>query len=308
MVNRLQARVAAVVAAVALPLAIGACGGGGETRSDEPGASRSRADEVTDKDFDRKNFSNGATVDNKWNPLPPGAQYIFEGRSNRGQGRRPHRVIFTVTDLTKMINGVRTRVLWDRDINGGELLEGELAFHAQDDDGNVWNLGEYPEEYERGEPVRAPDTWIAGLDGARAGILMRASPRVGTPSYLQGRAPRIDFADRARVLKTGERDCVPLGCFEDVLVTDETNPLEPNDGHQRKYYAAGVGNIRAANGPGGKERETLVLVKVRRLSRRALAAVRRQALKLDKRAYAVRKSLYGRTPPAQRTIAGRPAP
>ena len=29
-------------------------------------------------------------------------------------------------------------------------MEGELTFHAQDDEGKVWNFGEYPEEYDDG--------------------------------------------------------------------------------------------------------------------------------------------------------------
>ena len=37
----------------------------------------------------------------------PGIQYVFEGAANRGHGREPHRVITTVTDLTKVIDGVR---------------------------------------------------------------------------------------------------------------------------------------------------------------------------------------------------------
>ena len=84
----------------------------------------------------------------------PGTQFVFEGRSNRGLGRRPHRVIFTVTGLTKKIDGVDAVVLFDRDINRGKLLEAEITFFAQDDDGNVWNFGEYPEEYDAGRLVR----------------------------------------------------------------------------------------------------------------------------------------------------------
>jgi hypothetical protein len=280
------------VASVYLVVALGACGGdgGGNTKA------------ATEKDFDPHNFSNGANVDNKWNPLPPGTQFIFEGRSNRGRGRLPHRVVFTVTDLTKVIDGVRTRVLWDRDYNGGKLLEGELAFHAQDDDGNVWNLGEYPEEYdEQGRLEGAPDTWIAGLDGAKAGVLMRADPKVGTPSYHQGLVPAIKFADRATIYKTGQKNCVPHGCYDNVLVTDETNPVEPADGHQFKYCAPGVGNIRAAPGADGKEREVLVLVEVKHLGPAALAKVREGARKLDKRAYRSRRDLYRHTPPVEQS-------
>ena len=244
-------------------------------------------------------FSDPTRIDNTWLPLAAGTQFVLEGRANRGQGRLPHRVVFTVTDLTKVIDGVRTRVLWDRDFQAGRLEEGELTFHAQDDDGNVWNFGEYPEEYEGGRLVGAPDAWIAGLARARPGILMPAAPRLGTPSYLQGWAPAIHFADRARVFRTGRRSCVPLGCYANVLVVDEWTPAEPG-AHQRKYYAPGVGNIRVG-AAGGSERESLVLVEVRHLGPGALAAVRRAALRLDRRAYRVRGRLYGHTPPAEQS-------
>ena len=41
---------------------------------------------------------------------------------------------------------------------------------------------------------------------------------------------------------------MPTGCYDDVLITDETNPDEPGDGHQLKYYAPDIGNIQAAPG------------------------------------------------------------
>lgn len=299
---RVQRTTAAwAVAALSMTGVLSACGGDDKTSTEDaarPEPARPAATQATHRDFDATNFTDSTRIDNPWNPLVPGTQFIYEGESDRGQGRRPHRVIFTVTDLTKVIDGVRTVVLWDRDINDGRLLEGELAFHAQDDDGNVWNMGEYPEEYDDGK-IEAPDTWLSGLAGARAGIMMRREPRVGTSSYLQGWAPKIEFSDRARVFQEGRRDCVPVRCYSDVLVTDETNPLEPNDGHQRKFYAQGVGNIRAAP-HGGKEKEVLVLTQVRRLDAAELAEARREALKLDRRAYRVRGDLYGRTPPAER--------
>jgi hypothetical protein len=289
----------ATVLGAATAVALAACGSdAGKDAAKERGPNARAASDATERDFDPRNFSEPTRIDNRWSPLEPGTRYVYEGRANRGRGRLPHRVVFTVTDLTKVINGVRSVVLWDRDFNGGRLSEGELAFHAQDDDGNIWNMGEYPEEYEGGLVQGAPDTWIAGLAGARAGILMRGAPRPGTSSYLQGWAPAIEFSDRAKVHRTGARDCVPVGCFRDVLVTDETNPLEPADGHQRKYYARGVGNIRAAP-VGGREKEVLVLTRVIRLSRAQMAAVRREALKLDRRGYATSPRVYGRTPRAQ---------
>jgi hypothetical protein len=276
----------------ALPLTLSACGG--EENSEAATTS-------TEKDFDRGNFSNSTTIDNKWSPLVPGTQFIYEGRSNRGHGRRAHRVVFTVTDLTKEIDGVQSVVLWDQDINAGELLEGELALFAQDDDGNLWNMGEFPAEFdENGKFEGAPDTWVSGLDGAQAGILMRGNPQPGTPSYHQGLAPKIGFQDVAKVTKTDQRNCVPTDCYEDVLVTDETNPTEPDDGHQLKYYAPDVGNIRAAPGVGGKEKEVLVLVAVNKLTPQKLAHARNQALALEKRAYKT-DTPWARTKPAERS-------
>jgi hypothetical protein len=298
-IRPLRAGFAAGASIVALSL--GACGGEENSSAAKLDAkSMVNLSRVTDKDYDATKFSNPTKIDNKWFSLPAGTQFVYQGRSNRGRGQLPHHVIFTVTDLTKVIDGVRTRVLWDRDINAGKLLEGELAFFAQDDDGNVWAFGEYPEEYEAdGAFAGAPDTWIPGRVDARAGLHMRAQPRPNTPSYLQGWAPSIEFSDTAKVLKTGQRACVPTGCYRNVLVTDETNPTQPEDGHQLKYYAPGVGNIQAAPGVGGKEREVLELIAVRRLGAKALAKVRTEALKLDKRAYRAAK-VYRRTPPAQR--------
>jgi hypothetical protein len=296
-------RTAALLAAALVPAGVLAACGAKDTRTSTTpstvAAGAPRAHTVApamDADFDRNNFTHSTRVDNPWTPLRPGMQYVFEGAANRGHGRRPHQVITTVTDLTKVIDAVRAVVIWERDINAGRLLEGELAFQAEDDDGNVWNLGEYPEEY-AGRRVEAPDTWIAGIAGARSGIMMRAAPRPGTPSYRQGFAPAIEFADRATVLRTGLRDCVPIRCFSNVLLTDETNPNEPADGHQRKYYAAGIGPIRAAP-VGGREREVLVLTRIVRLDPAEIAAVRRRALGLDRRAYSVSRRVYGRTPPA----------
>lgn len=289
---------AVTVAAMLVSVALAACGTSGATTAPAATATTRSPRAITENDFDPRNFPAAPKVDNRWYPLVPGTQFVMEGRANRGHGRLPHRVVTTVTDLTKVINGVRTVVIWDRDINEGQLEESELAFQAQDNDGNVWLLGEYPEVYEDGKLQGAEDTWIAGLQGARPGVLMRANPRAGTPSYLEGFAPKIEFQDRAKVSKTGIRNCVPLSCYKDVLLIDEWNPLEAGDAHQLKSYAPGVGNIRvgAINDP---EAEELVLVKVRHLSGDDLAELRSQALQLDARAYVVRKDLYRHTPPAQ---------
>jgi hypothetical protein len=247
--------------------------------------------------FDPANFPNPPKIDNQWNPLAPGMQFILAGEADRGGGLLPHRVVSTVTDLTKVINGVRAVVIVEKDINEGDLEEAELAFQAQDNAGNLWNLGEYPEEYNEGKFTGAPDVWISGLGKAEPGNLMLADPQLGTPEYLQGWSPDIDFLDCAKVSKMQQRTCVPVGCYENVMIIDERSPLEPESGHQLKYYAPGVGTVRVG-AIGDPEGETLVLAEASQLSPQDLAKVRQEALKLEKNAYKVKK-VYRQTQPAE---------
>jgi len=71
--------------------------------------------------------SNPTAINNRFLPMPAGLQMTLEGRANRGGGPLPHKVVFTVTGLTKVINGVQTVVVYDIDENEGQLQEAELA-------------------------------------------------------------------------------------------------------------------------------------------------------------------------------------
>lgn len=316
-------KTAALIVAVGLPLVVGACGsddnrrpvsastgnavtsgtaGAGGSATPGPTATSSRPPaapvrHATEKDYDRTNFSNPTNVTNPWYPLRPGKQLVYEGSSFVDGEKLAHRVVFTVTDLTKVIDGVRNVVAWELDYTDGELVEAELALFAQDDDGNVWHFGQYPEEYDNGKFDKAP-AWIHGLRGAKAGIAMRAAPTPRTPDYAQGWGPEVNWTDRARVYRVGLRNCVPAGCYNNVLVIDEYNREDPG-AHQLKYYARGVGNIRVGFAGNDPDREVLVLTKVAQLGPAALAKVRQEALKLEKHAYVISKNVYARTPRAQ---------
>jgi hypothetical protein len=236
--------------------------------------------------FASARFSHPRRIDNPWSPLVPGTQYVLTGQSNPGPGILPHEVVFTVTDVVKEINGIECVALWDRDFENGALAEAELAFFAQDDDGNLWMMGEYPEEYDptSGEFQGAPSTWIAGLDGAEPGTLMLANPVNGTGWYLQARVESIRFLDCGRVFKTKQKDCVPIGCFDNVLIIDERGPIEQNSGHQRKSYARGVGNIRV-DFVGDTQGEVLVQTRRKQLSAAEMAEARAEVLRLDGRGF-----------------------
>jgi hypothetical protein len=275
---------AVVLTSLLVTLSAAACG----TQSTQNGSEQTKAEPLTGsaEDFERARFDDSGHIDNKWLPLSPGTQLVYEGSAIVDEeGRQSRRVVTTVTDLTKVIDGVRTLVIWERDFTAGKLSEPELAFFAQDNAGNVWLVGEYPEEYEDGKFDKAP-AWISGQKGARAGITMPAEPRLGAPDYAQGYAPPpVDFDDRARVYKVGQKTCVPVDCYENVLVTEEFNPSEPG-AYQLKYYAPEVGNVRVGwRGEKEQERETLELVDYRHLSPEAMAKVRQAAMEMDRRAY-----------------------
>jgi hypothetical protein len=244
--------------------------------------------------FNRRDFPDSPRIDNRYLPMRPGTQLILEGAVDGV----PHRVVFTVTDLKKEMAGVNTLVIWDTDESDGELVESELSFFAQDEDGNVWNLGEYPEEFENGEFAGAPSTWITGEEDAQAGIHMAGATHVSSRLYVQGFAPEIDFLDCARVVQKYQRVCVTAGCFDGVLITNEQNILDPEGGIQSKYHAPRVGIVQIgvvepASG------ETLQLVDIVRLDRDALREVRQEALRLDRRGFRNSK-VYRATEPAER--------
>ena len=237
-------------------------------------------------------FSRPLDVTNPMFPLLAGTQFTYQGTIVEGGESKPHSVVFTVTDLWKEVDHVRTVVALDQDFLQGTLQEQELAFFAQDDAGNVWNFGEYPEEYDNGKFTGAPSTWIRGTKGTYGGMHMLGSPAIGS-QYQEGFVPAIQFDDVSRVARTGQATCVPAGCYRGVLVVDETSPNDPTSGHQIKYYAPRTGLVRVG-ARGGDSQEFLTLTAVRHLDAAAIARVRAEALAMDGRAYRVSK-VYGAT-------------
>lgn len=249
--------------------------------------------------YNADKFSTPLRIDNKWLPLRPGTQLTLQGVSKVTGRLLGHTVTTTITDLTKVVNGVKSRVIYEVDRAHKQKAEAELAFFAQDDKGRVWNLGEYPEEYEDGEFVGAPSTWIAGLNGAEAGIHMLGSPHPTEKHYLQGLAEDVEFLDCAKVIAKDAQVSVPAGDFSQVLVTDEISPFDgPDAGSQQKYHAAGVGVVHVGfkDDPQG---ELLDLVKVTKLSKAEMRTIRKKAMRLERHGLATHE-LYCQTPKAKR--------
>lgn len=234
--------------------------------------------------FDAKNFGETSLAANKWFPLTPGYQSVREGGLDRGHRRLTHRRVYTVTNVTKEVAGVRAILVLDQDIDGGEVAEQALDFVAEDRQGNVWYLGSYTETYEGGEYVNATDGWLAAVRGARPGVLMLASPVVGSPKYSQATVPGEGSAS-AKVSKTGQKKCVPFKCFTDVLVIQE--------GGENVSYAPGVGSIKTEPRHKGGENETEGLVNLTQLTPQGLEEFNSEAIKLDEHARKTTERVFG---------------
>jgi hypothetical protein len=260
-------------------------------------------------DFDSAVFEPPTEIDNKFFPLAPGTQFTFVGQAGLGDEEvriLPRIVVFTVTDMIKVIDGVETLVIWDQDFaidEEGEqfLVEEQLAFFVQDQDGNVWNLGEYPEEFEDGEFVGAPSTWIQGVQDAQGGIIVLGRQRLGT-EYLQGLVPSIEFFDCGLVHRKLRRLTVRGEVFRNIVVIRERDAFDPEGGIQQKYYARRVGLVKvdAVRDPEG---EILNLVEQVTLGRGGLAIARQNVKRLEANAYNSEddrvRFVYGQTDPAE---------
>ena len=262
---------------------------------DEESESEEAAIEPLFAGFDPANFTNSTTIDNEWSPFVPGMHWAYEGETVEDGESIPHRIEFTVTDLTKEINGVQTVVAWVVDISEDEVVESELSFYAQDDDGAVWYFGEYPEEYEEGELVDAP-TWIAGLEEAQPGVKMVKEPQTTTPIYFQGWAPAVEWSDFGVVRDLVDEVCVPVDCYPEVLVIDESS-LEEVGAFQQKFYARGIGNIHVEWTGEDASKETLDMIEFSQLDADAMAEVNALALEQEARAYEQSPDVYGLTAP-----------
>ncbi len=250
--------------------------------------------------FDLSMFDeNSINIDNEWLPMQPGSQQIYRGSDVGDDGeRQEHSLISTVTDLTKVISGVNCVVLFEQDYTEDDVLEeAELAFFAQDKEGNVWHFGQYVEHYDE-DFFQGGRIWIQGpVEGAHAGYYMpaKAETYAGKDrSFSMGYAPApFNWADRFVVHEAGVKVSNASGDYTNVLATREYSHEEPN-AYQLKYYASGIGNIGVGYIGDDPNAETMDLIESKQLVGEELVKFRNEALKLEKRAF-----VYGTTPPSK---------
>jgi hypothetical protein len=193
-------------------------------------------------------------VDNPWFPLVPGTTFVYRGVKD-GKSARD---VVTVTHATKTIQGVHCTAVRDRLYLAGRLEERTTDWYAQDRRGNVWYFGEATAELDRaGQVTSTEGSWLAGRDGAQAGIFMTARPMVGQSRRQEYYKRHAE--DHFAVVSLRARVSVPYTSSNRALLTKEWTPLEPGT-LDHKYYVRGIGNVKEVTVRGPLERSELVSV------------------------------------------------
>ena len=152
------------------------------------------------------------------------------------------KVVKTVTDETKVVDGIECRVVEERETKNGKLVEFSRNYFAiSKRTGCVYYFGEDVDDYKNDKIVGHHGTWLAGKDGAQFGLIMPGVPLIYGRFY-QEVAPNV-AEDRAEIIALGVSIKTPAGQFRNCVKMEETTPLEPNV-KEYKVYAPGVGCVQ----------------------------------------------------------------
>lgn len=179
-----------------------------------------------------------STGNNPFFPLTPGLKVVLEGMD---EGELISNTI-EVLNETFVVDGVTTRVVTETEMADGELTEISRNYFAQcTETGSVFYFGEHVDIYEDGEVVSHGGEWLAGENGARAGIIMPGTVVAGS-RYFQEIAPGVAM-DRAEHLMTGLEIETEAGAFDDCASVRDSSALSPQEKGDIKLYCYGVGVV-----------------------------------------------------------------
>jgi hypothetical protein len=152
------------------------------------------------------------------------------------------RLVITVLNETRLVDGVETRLVEERESKGSKLVEVSRNFFAfSTADRSVYYFGEEVDIYKDGKVVDHEGAWESGKNGARFGLMIPGQVVLGA-RYYQEIAPGAAM-DRAEIVSVDASLKTPAGEFRGCLKTRETSPLEKG-AKESKLYAPEVGLIK----------------------------------------------------------------
>ena len=132
--------------------------------------------------FDLENCDLTSAGENSYFVLEPGHQVILEGQEDGEELQ----LTMTVLDETKVVDGVETRVVEEKESEGGDLVEVSWNYFAICKPTNdVFYFGEDVDIYEDSKIVSHEGAWVAGQNGAKAGMIMPGRVEVGLKYYQE---------------------------------------------------------------------------------------------------------------------------
>lgn len=147
----------------------------------------------------------------------------------------------TVLNETKIVDGVETRVIEERETKGGAPVETSRNYFAiSKRTRDVYYFGEDVDVYRNGKIAGHEGAWRSGVGGARFGLMMPGVPVVGA-KYYHEIAPNVAM-DRAQILSMTDRRMSRGIMYSSVMKVEETTPLEPRH-REYKWYVPGLGLI-----------------------------------------------------------------
>jgi len=183
--------------------------------------------------FNLENCTFSTVGRNRFFSLDPGYQLVLESDEEK--------VVITVLNQTKMIGGVKTRVIEEREEKDGKLAEVSRNFFAIcKEHGDVFYFGEEVDDYKDGKIVGHGGTWRADEPDSKAGIIMPGTILLGARHY-QEISPKA--MDRAEIIADDVKMKTPAGIFKNCIRVEETSGLDPDE-KCYKTYAPGVGIIQ----------------------------------------------------------------
>jgi hypothetical protein len=152
------------------------------------------------------------------------------------------RLVITVLGETKVVDGVETRVVEERESKKDALVEVSRNYYAISKRTNsVYYFGEDTDIYKNGKVTSHEGSWLAGVNGARFGLMMPGTLLLGG-RYYEEIAPGVAM-DRGQIMSVNGTMTVPAGSFTNVLRVEETTALNRRE-REYKLYAPGVGLLR----------------------------------------------------------------
>ncbi|MFZ5511489.1 MAG: hypothetical protein ACOZCP_15710 [Pseudomonadota bacterium] len=166
--------------------------------------------------------------------LEPGFRLVLQGDDTKLE--------ITVLDETRMVDGIVTRVVEEREWKDGKLYEVSRNYFALcEQTRDVFYFGEDVDFYRDGKVVKHDGSWLAGQNGNRPGLMMAGTPKLKM-KYYQEIAPGVAM-DRAEIVSLDETCRTPAGTFAKCLKVREGSAIEIG-AREYKYYAPGIGLVR----------------------------------------------------------------